>query len=1152
MQHRLFAHACTALLLAFIATTASAQNPSTTKANAGKTPQQTVAGMQLREGFVASLVAGEPEVHQPIGFTIDERGRIWVAENYSYPTWKATGNDRIVVLEDTDGDGYHEKRTVFYDRLNFVSGIEVGFGGVFIGSPPNLSFIPDRDGDLQPDGPPEVLLDGWGHHDTHETLNAFNWGPDGWLYGCHGVFTHSRVGKPGTPAEERVPLNAAVWRYHPVRKKFEVFAHGTSNPWGVTFDEHGECFITACVIPHAFHIVPGGRYRRQAGRHFNPHTYDDIKTIADHRHYAGARWQDSRGGKGAHDSAGGGHAHAGALIYLGDQFPAEYRGKLLMNNIHGNRMNMDILKPRGSTFTASHGKDFMRAGDPWYRGLHIRLGPDGSVYMSDWYDPRACHQQKPQDRSNGRIYRISYGKPKHTAVDLSKKTSIELVDLLLSDNAWMSDTARQLLLERSVAGRPMLPAWNRLMNLRHERHTLTIPQRVRINHALNIVTRYATNNPIPPAGVRAPHPNDPGESPHEIAWEIRFMTESDPPKKLGSVAPALAARLRGYDEFIVVRRAVASALQRIPLDGRADLAASLLANSDDASDAMIPLLIWYGIEPLVEADPERALALIDKSKMPQVSDFIVRRAAAFDTGIAALTKRLGATESIDAMRMIVRQMRKAFETKTRATMPDGWEVVYTKLLAQKDDSLADDARFLAVRFGDPRVFPLLRATVTNGKAKMPQRKAAIEILVAGLDKGAADAFRYALDVPPLRLDALRGLALTHDPKTAPAIVGHYPQLSADERKAAIATLAGRPEYAKALLGAIGKGAIERNDLPLHAVRQMLAFNDESIVGLIEQHWGKVRALSADKAKQMAKWKTLLNANYMKTANVQNGRAVYARVCAACHTMHGEGGNIGPDLTGSNRTDLDYVLENVLDPNAIIGADYQLTVFTLKDGRIVSGMVRGENDTAVTVQMADQPTVVAKAQIEERQTLPMSMMPEGLFASIQDSEVRDLIAYLREPRQVLLLEAGVTEGETLRPVKVTGGVAKAQDMTDFTADRWSGGEHLWWTGAKPGDAMTLPLEADKPGRYKVVAAFTKARDYAIVQLLINGKPTGDPIDLYQPRANDRSDVISTGPVSLGIHELGKGSTLTVKIVGAHPDAEKRYMFAIDYYRLTPAE
>ena len=152
------------------------------------------------------------------------------------------------------------------------------------------------------------------------------WGPDGWLYGTHGVFTHSLVGKPGTPDEERIPLNAGVWRYHPQRHEFEVFAHGTSNPWGLDFDEYGNCWIEACVIPHLFQIVQGGRFQRQAGQHFNPYTYDDIKQVGDHVHYLGAN---PHGGNGRSDAAGGGHAHSGMMVYQGDAWPEEYRGSPL-------------------------------------------------------------------------------------------------------------------------------------------------------------------------------------------------------------------------------------------------------------------------------------------------------------------------------------------------------------------------------------------------------------------------------------------------------------------------------------------------------------------------------------------------------------------------------------------------------------------------------------------------------------------------------------------------------------------------------------------------------------------------------------------------------------------------------------------------------
>ncbi|HMO84123.1 MAG TPA: dehydrogenase, partial [Lacipirellulaceae bacterium] len=299
--------------------------------HAGLDAEQAVAAMTLPEGFSATVFAAEPAIAQPIAMALDDRGRLWVAEAYEYPRRapQGQGRDRILIFADSDGDGRFDQRKVFAEGLNLVSGLEVGFGGVWVGAAPYLLFLPDRDGDDVPDGEPEILLDGWGYQDTHETLNAFIWGPDGWLYGCHGVFTHSIVGKPGTPHSERTPLNAAIWRYHPVRHTFEVFAHGTSNPWGVDFTDRGEAVCTACVIPHLFHMIKGGRYHRQAGSHFNPYTYDDIKTIADHRHYLG---DTPHGGNDKSDDAGGGHAHAGAMIYLGGAWPDEHRGRIFMNN----------------------------------------------------------------------------------------------------------------------------------------------------------------------------------------------------------------------------------------------------------------------------------------------------------------------------------------------------------------------------------------------------------------------------------------------------------------------------------------------------------------------------------------------------------------------------------------------------------------------------------------------------------------------------------------------------------------------------------------------------------------------------------------------------------------------------------------------------
>ena len=430
-------------------------------------PRVAAMKMTLPDGFKATLFAGEPDVVQPIAFCFDDRGRLWVAECLSYPNWQADpkqGKDRIVIFEEGP-DGAFSKRTVFADNIQNISGINYGFGGVWVCATPNLLFIPIKND--KPAGPPEIVLDGWSLKASHNVFNSLTWGPDGWLYGCNGIVATSYVGRPGAPDKDRVPLNCGVWRYHPTKKKFEAVAHGTTNPWGLDFDEHGEMFITNCVIDHLWHVVPGAHYQRMYGNDLNPNVYKLMPSICDHIHWGGGAWTSSRApntipARSAsdgidkykiHSEAGGGHAHVGCMIYLGDNWPDRYRNGVFMCNLHGNRINHDILERNGSTYVARHGKDFMLANDPWFRGIALQYGPDGGVYVSDWTDTGECHNYKVVDRTNGRIFKITYGDVKPWKGDLAKLSDLELAKLQTSKNEWMVRHARRILQERAAKGK---------------------------------------------------------------------------------------------------------------------------------------------------------------------------------------------------------------------------------------------------------------------------------------------------------------------------------------------------------------------------------------------------------------------------------------------------------------------------------------------------------------------------------------------------------------------------------------------------------------------------------------------------------------------------------------------------------------------------
>ena len=394
------------LLFAFCLTAVS----TTFAADGPLPPKDAAAALKLPPGFKATLFAGEPDITQPMSITFDDRGRLWVVECRSYPKWLPAdakeGKDRVLILEDSDNDGTFDKKTVFLDKGVNYSSVEYGFGGIFVTAIPRLLFIPDANGDDVPDGPAQVLLDGFDLKAVHNVANGLVWGPDGWLYGCNGILSNSKIGKPGTPDDQRTPMNCGIWRFHPVRHEFEVVAHGTTNPWGLAFDERGEAFLTNCVIEHVFHVVPGARFKRMFGADFNPFTFERMETCADHIHWAGGTWEGSRNASGKHGEAGGGHAHSGAMIYLGDQFPAEYRNCLFTLNIHGQRLNVDKLERKASGYVAKHMPDFAPSSDPWFRGVCVKQGPDGSIYFSDWSDTGECHNYDDAtiQRENGRIY----------------------------------------------------------------------------------------------------------------------------------------------------------------------------------------------------------------------------------------------------------------------------------------------------------------------------------------------------------------------------------------------------------------------------------------------------------------------------------------------------------------------------------------------------------------------------------------------------------------------------------------------------------------------------------------------------------------------------------------------------------------------------
>ncbi|WP_276091413.1 PVC-type heme-binding CxxCH protein [Pedobacter sp. JY14-1] len=939
------------------------------------TPEEAVQAMTLKDGYKAGVFAAEPMITQPMAFCWDDKGRLWVAENRDYESRSAgfsnDGNSRIVILEDTDHDGKADTRKVFADGIPFPAAMAVGFDGVFIGAPPNLLFIPDKNGDDKADMENiEVRLTGWGIRDRHETLNSFHWGPDGWLYGCQGFATPSRIRKPEGKGKlyshkepfpdddilkgEGVDINGGVWRYHPLKDKFEVVAHGFSNPWGIDYDANGQIFITACVIPHLWYIIPGGIYHRQGGQHFNPYTYADIRTIADHSHRS---------------------AHGGASIYQSDAFPEDQQGRIFMANIHEHAILTDILKPRGSGFTGIHGEDLMAANNAQWVGFSTSVGPDGNLYVLDWHDADICGGSV-LNKETGRVFRIA---PKETHAvdfknryaDLSKLSDKELVGLQTSKSDWHSRRARLILQNRAAKGKLKKGT---LESLRQLFTQATLPEhRLKAMWAL-----YVCNGLDKLQLLRAL--ND--QEPYVRGWAVQFLSQDNIPDP---ETITKFEQLANTDPSPVVRLYLTSALQRIPQSQRWTLAGNLIRHEEDEQDYNLPKMLWYGIEPLVASNPRKALDMAASGKLSMIRKFTARRITDAESTNELVTW-IGGQTRVDTA--IITGMRDGLEGRTDLKTPAGWKVAYQKLQSQGDRNKQLSLE-IAQYFGDTEAAAQYFTTLRTATAPEQERRKALLALSAQQRPELLKDLPRLLDDKALRSDAIKAIASYDDENVARLLLKKYPQFSEKDKASAIETLASRPKSGWLLATAIKDKMIEKRDVPANVARQLRRVVGSGFVEI----WGPIDQLPSNELAYK-KYRELLTPKALDKANLVKGQQLFMRTCGSCHKMYGNGGNIGPDLTGSNRSKVDYLLFNVIEPSGEIQDDYKLVVITTRDGRTYSGNIISENDRQMTMRIVGQDAVVInKSNIQSREVMPVSMMPNGLFETLTNTEIIDLVGFL---------------------------------------------------------------------------------------------------------------------------------------------------------------
>jgi putative membrane-bound dehydrogenase-like protein len=943
------------------------------------TPEQAVKEMTLVDGYNVNAWAGEPMVVQPMAFCWDDRGRLWVAENLDYENrvsgFSNSGRSRIVILEDTNHDGAADSRKVFMEGIIFPTALAVGFDGVFVGAPPNLLFIPDRNGDDKADvNDIEVRLTGWGIADRHETLNSFHWGPDGWLYGLQGYATSSKIRKPqgkgriytrDEPFPENVlqgdgvEMDGGVWRYHPTKDVFEVVAHGFSNPWGIDYDRKGQLFISACVIPHMWHVLLGGIYQRQGGQHLNPYVYSDIDTIADHRHRS---------------------AHGGARIYQSDAFPRSQLGRIFMANIHEHAVLSDILVPRGSGFVASHGDDFLMANNAQWLGFSLEIGPEGALYVLDWHDGDICGMDVLQ-KETGRIFRVT---PKISEAvnwagrysDLRTMTDEQLVDLQRSASDWHARRARIILQNRAAKGTLQSTTHDRLRGIFASDEN---PDwRMRAMWALHVTSGWSREQLVQLLDDRDDYVR---------AWAVQLLCEDRAPSAL---AVDKFVRMGREDRSPVVRLYLASALQR--LDHAADwkIASELIAHGEDASDHNIPKMLWLAIEPLVKENPAFALQRASESRIHLLTTFIARRAVDADALEPLVTEIATGSRG---QRLLLEGMRQGLETRVDLAAPPNWPRVFQRL-EEGDPAVARLAGDVTRLFNDTDTARHNLAQVRSRKVPLDARRRSLLTLASQRRPELVPELRAVLDDPALRIDGIRAIAAYDNEALGQLLIDRYTRLNAAEKTEAVETLASRRSYARMLTDALSEGAVPRRDIPAFVARQLVRVLGPAFTDV----WGPVD--SANEERAFARYRSLLNDGALAAADTRRGRSVFLRTCGPCHKMYGEGGEVGPDLTGSNRANRDYLLFNVLNPSGEVQDAYRMVVVTTRDGRTLSGNIAAETARQVTLRVIGRdPVVINKAEIQSREVTAVSMMPPGLFDTLEDREILDLVAFLRTVQPV---------------------------------------------------------------------------------------------------------------------------------------------------------
>ena len=954
-------------------------------------PAEALKSFQVAKDLKLEQVLAEPLVGQPLFINWDERGRLWVLNYKQYPDpaglkmvsrdkylravydkvplpppHGVRGRDKITIHEDTDGDGVLDKHKTFVDGLNIASSFARGRGGVFVLNPPYLLFYPDQNDDDIPDSDPIVLLEGFGLEDSHSVANSLRWGPDGWLYACQGSTTTGHIKRPGIDTEPIHSMGQLIWRYHPETRRYEIFAEGGGNTFGVEIDARGRIFSgTNGGNARGFHYVQGAYEQKGFSKHgalSNPYAFGYFPTM---KHNSVPRFTHN------------------FVIYNGHTLPEKYHGRLFgIEPLQGQVVQSEI-RPNTTTFQTRDIDRPIKCTDQWFRPVDIKVGPDGAIYVCDLYEQRIDHSSHYAGRvtpESGRVYRLT-GKtpPKPLTFDYGKLSTTALVEVLKHPNKWHRQTALRLLADRW--DRSALPALRNLLR-KHDGQTA-----LEALWALNLSRGMNDDAAL----EQLDH-----EDRYVRLWTVRLLGDrKSVSTRVGAKLISIAAR----EPYAEVRSQLAASARRLPVNVCLPVIRNLLTHTPDMKDLHIPLLLWWAIEAKAGDHHKEVVDLFsDKATwdLPLVKshvlDRIIRRYALAGSrqDLLACASLLQLAPSPAHQQTLIKGFETAFAGRSLSNLPN--ELI-TAIKKAGGGSIT-----LQLRQGLPDATRKALVTIADAKANKAQRLAFIRILGEVTSPQAVPVLQGIVandKSDELRRASLLSLQSYSDASIGDRVLKLHNGLPASLQGAAQSLLASRRNWATQLLKAIDAGTIDKKTISIETQKKLLLHNNKSLTNLVRKHFGQVAGATTQQMQKRIEELNSMLVTAKGAGNPYTGKRLYRQTCGKCHTLFTEGGKIGPNLTGFKRDDIRGILMNVINPSAEIRKGFENYTVLTESGRIVTGFIADQDNQVVVLRGVDgQNVVVPRDDIDEMLANPKSVMPDGLLDKFSDDQIKHLFAFLR--------------------------------------------------------------------------------------------------------------------------------------------------------------